>query len=951
MTVRIVHKNSETEDKRPTAGQLAKGEIAVNLNAAGAFLTVKDTAGNVQQVGGVKVSATSPNDPIRGSLWVDSSNNRLYVYDGTNWLLVTGAGGGNGGSGGVVDEVVAGDGLTGGGSNSIVTLNVGQGNGINVTANAIAVQAKPSSGIAVDGTGVGFNAGDGIAIDGSNRAKVDLLGGSSDNDKRVGLELTATDGTGKLQGKIASSTSLGVVKIGSTLTIDVNGEINGGIASPLKYRGNLNISTNGTLSAEPDTSASKAGDSYTASQAGPVAGVGETTNWDDLLKAPHATSVAVGDLIICNTDGGGSGGWTLVPVGGNNFWSLSGTDLTPKDNSYVIRANTLTSDTLTGTGTVLADANGRLVRAAPGSGLTISSGKLQLSDAGPFIKTEDGGTQQEIWSAGLKLKSGPTGARTTPFDFDLSDTSTPVLKMQAGGTGQSGSMQLSLNNQAAVGSRGLYFEAGNTSNTFGSIVSKGQTTAGGASATSNWLRYTVGDGGSALSPFTAWNDGSIEFSGNLRFRSTGGSSPFLLNISATPTASYNIALPPTAPTGNDQVLQILDNTADPKTTKWGTISAGSTPGAGTLAIKTSGEGATATQSPSTFNANTSDNVTITLPQIRYQDISGTPTAYWSKSSSGNDRIYPTSTSDNVVIGATTDYDVPLAVVKSSSRFLFDVTASSGYPCTTRLDDDGYNVYVGTKSRGLYFNNNNSSDAETTRLAITSLGRVGVNIKAPDYLFQVDNGTCGIDVPSDFWTKSTDFYDIGYGNLSSQHSYAVHLTCNGYRTSTSSQWESLGVNGKAGASQIGLHPEGFIAFNVDDNLSDGDSAIITEAARIHTNGYFGINNTSPATPLDVNGTIKGVANNIVSGAAPDFKKGNFWTVPSSYNSAVFSPTNAVTGTSGLFYIGGWGASATWGGNYKWPDGKAPATITTPAIIPFYVVSDSIIFMGKPIEDIK
>ena len=361
MTVRIVHKNSEAEDKRPTAGQLAKGEIAVNLNAAGAFLTVKDTAGNVQQVGGVKLS-TSPSDPVLGTLWVDSSNNRLYVHDGSAWQLVTGAGGGGGGGGGVVDEVVAGDGLTGGGSAAIVTLNVGQGNGIDVTADAIAVQAKPNSGIEVDGTGVGVVAGDLISVS-SGGVEVDLVATAN----RVGLELTATDGSGKLQGKIASSTSLGVVKVGATLTIDANGELNGGIASPLKYRGNLNISTTGTLSAEPDTATSKAGDSYTADQQGDVAGVGQTTNWDDLLKSPHNTTVQVGDLIICNSDGGGSGGWTLVPVGGQTFWSVSGDDLTPKDNTHVIRAATLAngSEKTSGTDVILADNDGRLVRSPP----------------------------------------------------------------------------------------------------------------------------------------------------------------------------------------------------------------------------------------------------------------------------------------------------------------------------------------------------------------------------------------------------------------------------------------------------------------------------------------------------------------------------------------------------------------------------------------------------------
>ena len=90
MTVRIVHKNSTAEDKRPTAGQLANGEIAVNLHESGAFLSVKDTAGNIQQVGGVKLSSTSPANPVLGTLWVDSDDNTLYVHDGSTWRKVAG---------------------------------------------------------------------------------------------------------------------------------------------------------------------------------------------------------------------------------------------------------------------------------------------------------------------------------------------------------------------------------------------------------------------------------------------------------------------------------------------------------------------------------------------------------------------------------------------------------------------------------------------------------------------------------------------------------------------------------------------------------------------------------------------------------------------------------------------------------------------------------------------
>ena len=97
MTVRIVHKNSVAEDKRPTAGQLANGEIAVNLHEGGAFLSIKDTAGNVQQVGGVKVSSKLTTNPVKGpSGWIATTTR--CSFDGTQWRGVTGGGGGGGGS-------------------------------------------------------------------------------------------------------------------------------------------------------------------------------------------------------------------------------------------------------------------------------------------------------------------------------------------------------------------------------------------------------------------------------------------------------------------------------------------------------------------------------------------------------------------------------------------------------------------------------------------------------------------------------------------------------------------------------------------------------------------------------------------------------------------------------------------------------------------------------------
>ena len=133
MTVRgSFTRNSEQEDKRPTAGQLAKGEIAVNLHEAGAFLSIKDTAGNVQQVGGVKVSNNSPANPVKGTFWLDSDNNTLFIFDGTQWRGVTGGGGGGGG------------------------INLAEGDAINITqaGSTHTINVVAGAGITVDGDNV-----------------------------------------------------------------------------------------------------------------------------------------------------------------------------------------------------------------------------------------------------------------------------------------------------------------------------------------------------------------------------------------------------------------------------------------------------------------------------------------------------------------------------------------------------------------------------------------------------------------------------------------------------------------------------------------------------------------------------------------------------------------------------------------------------------------------------
>ena len=153
MAVLLIHKNSGIEDKRPV-NQLGKGEIGLNSHESGAFICIEDTAGNLQQVGGIKISEDAPGSPVKGTAWVQPSTSKFYIYNGSAWLTVSGSGGGGGG-GGAVDQIIGGDAVdvspsTGTGTVT-VSIDPNTNKGVEISAGQIA--AKIGAGLQFDADG------------------------------------------------------------------------------------------------------------------------------------------------------------------------------------------------------------------------------------------------------------------------------------------------------------------------------------------------------------------------------------------------------------------------------------------------------------------------------------------------------------------------------------------------------------------------------------------------------------------------------------------------------------------------------------------------------------------------------------------------------------------------------------------------------------------------------
>ena len=105
MSETIQFKRTSVLQKRPTAAQLALGEPAVVLHQSSFGVFLEDASGNIRKVGPIHVGSSAPNASAAGSSghalgegWLDTTTNALKVWDGSQWVGISGGGGGGGAS-------------------------------------------------------------------------------------------------------------------------------------------------------------------------------------------------------------------------------------------------------------------------------------------------------------------------------------------------------------------------------------------------------------------------------------------------------------------------------------------------------------------------------------------------------------------------------------------------------------------------------------------------------------------------------------------------------------------------------------------------------------------------------------------------------------------------------------------------------------------------------------
>lgn len=171
------------------------------------YLSNINLTGNQLQNAALHPTGTAPSNPVEGQVYFNTGSNKLFIYDGSAWVDISGD----------ITSITAGAGLTGTGTTGDITLAIGQGNGITVAADAISVNAEGTqfsfpSGVLTISSG---------AIGPDELASTTVTAGSYGSSTEI--PTFTVDGDGRL-------TAAGTASISTTLTVAADSGSGDGVA-------------------------------------------------------------------------------------------------------------------------------------------------------------------------------------------------------------------------------------------------------------------------------------------------------------------------------------------------------------------------------------------------------------------------------------------------------------------------------------------------------------------------------------------------------------------------------------------------------------------------------------------------------------------------------------------------------------------------------------------------
>lgn len=154
-----------------------------------------------------------------------------------------------------------------------------------------------------------------------------------------------------------------------------------------------------------------------------------------------------------------------------------------------------------------------------------------------------------------------------------------------------------------------------------------------------------------------------------------------------------------------------------------------------------------------------------------------------------------------------------------------------------------------------------ADSSITNAKVSATAAIAGTKVSPNFGSQdiITTGLGSFNMPTNHWANDDGHHIDGLGQLTTEGSYEINLTSNGYRASSPAlTWVSYNANSQTGAAQIGLSPDGEIALRTDAVKSTGSASSVTTRLLIDSSGSVGIGTTTPSSDaiLQLNSTTKG-----------------------------------------------------------------------------------------------